>query len=255
MRAIVRRTASGCRATSSAGFRHYLDCGVVERGFARVVCPTCRYEVLVPFSCKVRGLCPSCDGRRMADGAARLVEQILPLDVDYRQWTLSFPRWLRVRLLRDPTLASQGSVQEEVLGVFVRVVFEYHRRRARTRGIAGGAGGGSDANPVRRLVCQCERAFSHAHSRGCVARASRWHARLSSVAAADRRGGRDARRSHRWQSPTLARSPRCRRCGRRAGRCARKGAGRLRTAAVGGRPRRSTRAARGFARAVTSTPF
>lgn len=117
------------------GFRRYLDCGLVERGFARVVCPTCCYEVLVPFSCKVRGLCPSCDGRRMADGAARLVEQILPSDVDYRQWTLSFPRWLRARLLRDPTLAS------EVLGVFVRIVFAYHRRRARVRGIADGQAG------------------------------------------------------------------------------------------------------------------
>jgi Transposase zinc-binding domain len=54
-------------------FRRVLDCGVMERGFARVVCPSCQYEILVPFSCKVRGLCPACDGRRMAAGAADLV--------------------------------------------------------------------------------------------------------------------------------------------------------------------------------------
>ncbi len=29
-------------------FRRVLDCGIVERGFARVVCPSCQYEILVP---------------------------------------------------------------------------------------------------------------------------------------------------------------------------------------------------------------
>lgn len=77
-----------------------------------------------------RLLCPSCDGRRMADGAARWVDHILPREADYRQWTLSFPRWLRIRMLREPALTS------ELLGIFVRTVFAYHRRRARARGIA-----------------------------------------------------------------------------------------------------------------------
>jgi hypothetical protein len=116
-------------------FRRLLDCGIMERGFARVVCPSCQYEILVPFSCKVRGICPSCDGRRMAAGAADLVDHILPVVADYRQWTLSFPRWLRIRLLRDKALVS------EVLTVFVRVVSAYHRRRARHRGIAVGQTG------------------------------------------------------------------------------------------------------------------
>jgi len=90
-------------------FRRFLDCGIVERGFARVVCLSCRYEILVPFSCKTRGLCPSCDGRRMADGAAHLVDHVLAFGADYRQWTLSFPRWLRIRLLRDKALVSEVS--------------------------------------------------------------------------------------------------------------------------------------------------
>ena len=30
----------------------YLDCGLFESGFARVVCPECRYEFLVAFSCR-----------------------------------------------------------------------------------------------------------------------------------------------------------------------------------------------------------
>ena len=38
----------------------YLDCGIFERGFARVRCPDCAAEYLLAFSCKGRGLCPSC---------------------------------------------------------------------------------------------------------------------------------------------------------------------------------------------------
>ena len=52
-----------------------------------------------------------------------------------RLWTLSLPRWLRIRLLRDKALVS------EVLLVVVRVVSAYHRRRARHRGISGGQTG------------------------------------------------------------------------------------------------------------------
>ena len=39
--------------------------------------------------------------------AVHLVDRVLPLVADYRQWTLSFPRWLRLRLLRDKALVSE----------------------------------------------------------------------------------------------------------------------------------------------------
>ena len=38
----------------------FTGCGDLERGFVRVRCAVCRLERLVPFSCKVRGLCASC---------------------------------------------------------------------------------------------------------------------------------------------------------------------------------------------------
>jgi len=45
--------------------RAYLRCGVLRHGFVRVRCEACGKEVLVGFSCKGRGSCPSaCGGRR-----------------------------------------------------------------------------------------------------------------------------------------------------------------------------------------------
>jgi hypothetical protein len=51
--------------------RRYLECGLLAHGFARVHCSRCLRDELVAFSCKGRGFCPSCCGRRMADTAAR----------------------------------------------------------------------------------------------------------------------------------------------------------------------------------------
>jgi hypothetical protein len=78
-------------------FRDFLTCGVLEHGFARLRCGDCAFEWLVPFSCKGRGFCPSCGGRRMTEAAARLVDGILP-HVPVRQWVLSLPHRLRYLL-------------------------------------------------------------------------------------------------------------------------------------------------------------
>src|SRR5580698_2100055 len=49
--------------------RKFLTCGSLEAGFVRVWCPECHEESLVAFSCKDRGFCPSCTGRRAAQTA------------------------------------------------------------------------------------------------------------------------------------------------------------------------------------------
>ena len=67
----------------------YLECGILAHGFARVRCPACTHERLVAFSCKGRGFCPSCGGRRMADTAAFLVDNVSP-HAPVRQWVRSF---------------------------------------------------------------------------------------------------------------------------------------------------------------------
>jgi hypothetical protein len=108
--------------------RAYLRCGVLAHGFVRVHCPSCGLDRVVGFSCKGRGFCPSCGGRRMADTAAHLVDRVLPR-VPVRQWVLSLPFALRYRLAYDASLASA------VLATFVRTVFASLRRRARSRGL------------------------------------------------------------------------------------------------------------------------
>jgi putative transposase/transposase-like zinc-binding protein len=107
-------------------FRAFLDCGILAHGFVRVHCDACGLDRLVAFSCKGRGFCPSCGGRRMAETAAQLVDSILPR-VPIRQWVLTLPFPLRYRLAFDARLT------QDVLGIFVRALFASNRRRVRER--------------------------------------------------------------------------------------------------------------------------
>src|SRR5438552_17867018 len=115
-------------------FREFLTCGVLAHGFARVRCERCAFERLLPFSCKGRGFCPSCGGRRMTAHAAQLVETVLPR-VPVRQWVLTLPYRLRYRLAWDHELT------RAVLGVYARVLLAFYARTARSHGIQAGRTG------------------------------------------------------------------------------------------------------------------
>lgn len=58
--------------------RGCLACGLLCCGFARIHCSSCGRDALAAFSCKGCGLYPSCGGRRMAQTAAHLVDNVLP---------------------------------------------------------------------------------------------------------------------------------------------------------------------------------
>jgi hypothetical protein len=107
----------------------YLRCGILAHGFARVRCQACADEILVAFSCKRRGICPSCTARRMADTAAHLVDHVLP-SAPYRQWVLSLPKLLRLRLARHPAWTTW------IGGLIVRAIAAWQRRVARARHLA-----------------------------------------------------------------------------------------------------------------------
>ena len=81
--------------------RAYLECGLLCFGFARAICMTCRKGFVVAFSCKGRGVCPSCNGRHMTQTAAHLADHVIP-PVPVRQWVISVPKRLRGMLADRP---------------------------------------------------------------------------------------------------------------------------------------------------------
>ena len=100
----------------------YLACGLLCHGFARLKCGSCDETQLVAFSCKGRGFCPSCLGRKMSATAAHLIEDVLP-PVDLRQWVLTVPFAWRKRLGYDGPLVSA------LTRIFVQTVLGFYCER------------------------------------------------------------------------------------------------------------------------------
>jgi hypothetical protein len=100
----------------------FLRCGVLACGFARARCAGCGLDRLVAFSCKKRGVCPSCGGRRMRETAAELVTRAVP-EVPVRQWVLSLPWALRLPVARD------GVLLTKVTRIFFEAIREHLRAK------------------------------------------------------------------------------------------------------------------------------
>ena len=125
--------------------RAYLACGIHAHGFLRARCSSCRKEVLVAFLCKLRGVCPACNARRMCSTAAHLTDRVFP-DVPLRQWVLSVPFELRLLLARNAAaLTAVGRIFVREIGRWQREQFGallLHARKAETSrppSIRGGA--------------------------------------------------------------------------------------------------------------------
>jgi hypothetical protein len=105
-------------------FEEYLRCGRPEHGCLHLVCRDCGYSEIVAFSCKNRGFCASCLGRRMADTAVHLERSVLPR-VPIRHWICSLPWGLRALLGYDRKLCA------EVVSAFMAEVDRSLRWRAK----------------------------------------------------------------------------------------------------------------------------
>lgn len=105
----------------------YLDCGLLCRGFARLFCEGCNEHRLVAFSCRGRGFCPSCMGRRMAQTAANLMESVLP-EAPLRQWVLTLPHGVRQRLAYNSKLLGK------VTRAFLMTVLAFYEKRCGASG-------------------------------------------------------------------------------------------------------------------------
>jgi Putative transposase/Transposase zinc-binding domain len=120
--------ATGLPAYVQQEFYDYLRCGILAHGFLRLGCDTCHKELLVPFSCKRRGFCPSCAGRRMTQTAAHLVEQVLPW-VPTRQWVVSVPVPLRY------WMASSQDLTAKVHTIIRKTIAQYYVNQAVQGGV------------------------------------------------------------------------------------------------------------------------
>jgi hypothetical protein len=74
----------------------YSKCGIYKYGFARIKCQNdkCGEEYLLPFSCKSRGVCPSCIQKYALELEQLLVDEILR-EVPMRHIILTIPTRLR----------------------------------------------------------------------------------------------------------------------------------------------------------------
>lgn len=105
-------------------FEEYLKCGILEEGCLHLVCRGCGYSEVVALSCRKRGFCPSCLGRRMADTAVHLEERVLP-EERVRHWICSLPWGLRALLGYDRGLCA------EVVSAFAGELSRSLKRRAK----------------------------------------------------------------------------------------------------------------------------
>ena len=108
-------------------FREFLRCGILAHGFLRYRCDSCAKELLVGFSCKNRGFCPSCLARRMNEMAAFLTDHVLP-DENIRQWVVSLPIPLRY------WCASNTKLTARINKIAVNEINRYYFSKAKALG-------------------------------------------------------------------------------------------------------------------------
>ena len=66
------------RSEVNKAFRDFLNCGILYHGCAMARCESCSHSELIAFSCKKRGICPSCDAKRAVIFAEHLYQNVLP---------------------------------------------------------------------------------------------------------------------------------------------------------------------------------
>lgn len=105
----------------------YLGCGLLSRGFSRLYCSSCKTDQLVAFSCKKRGICPSCDGKRMTELGAHIVDGVIG-NVPVRQFVVTVPPYLRA------ILAWNADLRGKVLSAIMRAIRKHYVTQAEAAG-------------------------------------------------------------------------------------------------------------------------
>ncbi len=114
------------RDVALSALDEYLNCGLLCHGAARVYCDSCKHSLLVAFSCKRRGVCPSCGAKRAVKFAEHLYTEVIDTTAPQRHVVFTIPKRLRVFFRYDRGLntllfrAGWGSINE-VLGTAVGI--------------------------------------------------------------------------------------------------------------------------------------
>ncbi len=90
--------------------KDYLNCGIPAHGAARVYCDGCKHSLLIAFSCKRRGVCPSCGAKRAVKFAEHIYSEVIE-DVPHRHTVFTIPKRLRVFFKYDREPAAIFTVQ------------------------------------------------------------------------------------------------------------------------------------------------
>ena len=109
------------RHVARCALERFLDCGILDHGFARVVCERCKAEFLVAFSCKARILCPSCHAKKLEIWADWLEHELL-YAVPHRQFVFTVPKRLRPYFLHDRRLLLTFTVRSRRPPLGVRAI-------------------------------------------------------------------------------------------------------------------------------------
>jgi hypothetical protein len=113
----------------------YFRCGILDHGFTILSCDDCDEKLPVAYSCKRRGVCPSCCAKRMSEIAVHLVDNVLPM-ADYRQWVTTFPFALRY------WMAASRKLTGVVHRLVTKMIQLYYTHKAEERGIKSPVTGG-----------------------------------------------------------------------------------------------------------------
>jgi hypothetical protein len=109
----------------------FLDCGNLERGFARIRCDHCDHEYLLAFSCKSRWFCPSCHQKNVQTTARFILEKVLA-PVPHRHYVLAIPKMLR------PYFQRHRYLLKRLCTLAHESLTEYHRTALdHTNGVPG----------------------------------------------------------------------------------------------------------------------
>jgi hypothetical protein len=102
----------------------FLDCGILDQGFARLRCEGCGESAIVAFSCKQRCVCPSCHQKRELLWAEWAGEELLE-DEPHRQVVFTIPKRLRIYFRYDRKLLGElASCAWRALRLYLAAFFD-----------------------------------------------------------------------------------------------------------------------------------